>query len=63
MKMLSYLESRAEAYGHLEELDIDPNTMRACTMGWNITVEAVMPHTGITMMMKPEVILEQQLAI
>jgi hypothetical protein len=53
MKMPSYLESRAEAYGRLEELEIDPKTRRACTLVWNITVEAVTPHIGITMKMKP----------
>ncbi len=63
MKMPSYLESRARAYGCLEELEVDPKTARACTLGWSITVEAVMPHTEITMKMKPEVILGQQLAI
>jgi hypothetical protein len=63
MKMLSYLESRAKAYGCLEELEIDPKTARACTPGWAITVEAVMPHTDITMKMKLEVILGQQLAV
>jgi hypothetical protein len=63
MKMLSYLESRAKAYGCLEELEVDPKTTRACTPGWSITVEAVLPHTGITMKMKSEVVLGQQLAI
>jgi hypothetical protein len=57
MKMLSYLESRAKAYGRLEELEVDPMTARACTPGWSITVEAVMPSTGITMKMKPEVVI------
>jgi hypothetical protein len=63
MKMPSYLESRAEAYGHLEELEIDSRTARTCTLCWDITVEARMTQTGITMKMKPEVILGQQLAI
>jgi hypothetical protein len=63
MKMPTYLESRAKAYGRLEELEVDPKTARACNPGWSITVEAVMPHTGITMKMKPEVIIGQQLAI
>jgi hypothetical protein len=63
MKMPSFLESRAEAYGHLEELEVVPKTARACILGWNITVEAVMPHTGIAMKMEPEVVLGQQLAI
>jgi hypothetical protein len=61
--MPSYLEIRAEAYGRLEELKVDPKTARACILGWSITVEAVMPHIGITMKMKPEVILRQQLAV
>jgi hypothetical protein len=63
MKMPSYLESRAEAYGRLEELEVDPTTARACTPGWSITIKAVMPSTEITMKMKPEVIIGQQLAI
>jgi hypothetical protein len=63
MKMPSYLENQAEVYGCLQELKIDPKNARPCTLGWSITVEAVMPHTGITMKLKPEVILEQQLAI
>jgi hypothetical protein len=63
MKMPSYLESRAEAYGYLEGLEADPKTIRAFTPGWSITVEEVMPHTGITMKMKLEVILGQQLAV
>ncbi len=64
MKMLSYLESRAKAHGCLEELKIDPKTARVCVQGWDITVEASwMAQTGITMKMKPEVILGQQLVI
>jgi hypothetical protein len=63
MKMPSYLENQAEAYGRLEELEIDPKKVRACTPGWSITFEAVMPHTGITMKIKPEFILGQQLAV
>ena len=63
MKMPSYLESQAEAYGCPEELEIDPKKARACAPVRSITVEAVMPHTGITMKIKPEVILEQQLAV
>jgi hypothetical protein len=59
MKLPSYLENQEEAYGCLEELEIDPKNARACTPGWIITVEAVMPHTRITMKMKPEVILGQ----
>ncbi len=39
MKMPSYLENQAEAYGLLEELDIvDPKKTKACTLGWSITV-------------------------
>ncbi len=63
MKMPSYLESRAEAYGCLEELKVDPTTVRACTPDWSITVEAVMPSTGITMKIKPEVVIRWQLAV
>ncbi len=63
MKMLSYLENQAEAYRHLEELEFDLKKARACTPGWSITVEAVNPHTGITMKIKPEVIIGQQLAV
>jgi hypothetical protein len=63
MKISSYLENQAEAFRLLEELDFDPKKARACTPGWSITVKAVMPHTGITMKIKPEVILGQQLAI
>ncbi len=63
MKMPSYLEGRAEAYGGLEKLQIDPRAVRACTPGWDITVIASMPQKGITMKISPEVILGQQLAI
>jgi hypothetical protein len=63
MKMLSYLESRAKAYGRLEELKVVPETARACTPGWSITVEAVMQSTGIAMKMKPEVVIGRQLAV
>jgi hypothetical protein len=63
MKMPSYLESRAESYGHLEEIKIDPRATRACTPGRNITVIASMPQKGIIMKIKPEVSLGQQLAI
>jgi hypothetical protein len=63
MKMPSYQESKAKAYGHLEELKIDPKIARVCVQGWDITVEARMAQTGITMKMKPEVVLRQQLAI
>jgi hypothetical protein len=52
MKMSSYLLDRAADYGCLEELIIDPTNARACTLGWN-TVKARMPHTGITLKMKP----------
>ncbi len=62
MKMPSYLESRAKAYGCLEELQIDPRAAKAYTPGWNITVIASMPQKGITVKIKPEVILGQQLA-
>ncbi len=61
--MLSNLENQAEVYGCLEELKFDPKKARPCTPGWSIPVEAVMPHTGITTKIKPEVILRQQLAI
>ncbi len=61
--MPSYLESRAEAYGRLEELEIDPKTVRACTPGWNFTVIASMPQKGINIKKKPQVSLGQQLAI
>jgi hypothetical protein len=57
MKMRSYFESRAKAYGCLEEHDIDPSDVRACTPGWNITVIASMPQKEITMKIKPEVSL------
>ncbi len=63
MKMLSYLLDRAADYGHLAELIIDPTNARACTLDRNITVEARMLHIGITMRMKPGVILGQQLAV
>jgi hypothetical protein len=63
MKMLSYLIDRAADYGHLKELIIDPTNARACTPGWNITVKARMPHTGIIIMMKSGVIHGQQLAV
>jgi hypothetical protein len=63
MKMPSYLKSRAKAYECLEELKVVPETARACTPGWSITVEAVMPSTGITMKMKPKVVIGQQLAV
>jgi hypothetical protein len=63
MKMPSYLESGAEAYGCLEELKVVSETARACTPGSSITVEAVLPSAGITMKMKPEVVIGWQLAI
>jgi hypothetical protein len=63
MKMPCYLESKAEVYGCLEELQIDPRDTRACTPGWNITVIASMPQKGITMKINAEVILGQQLAV
>ncbi len=61
--MLSYIKNRAEAYGPLEELVVDPVTARLCTPGWDITVTARMPQKEITMKMKAGVILGQQLAI
>jgi hypothetical protein len=60
--MPSYFENKAEAYGCPEELKIDPRAARACTPGWHITVIA-MPQKRITMKIKLEVILGQQLAI
>jgi hypothetical protein len=56
MKMPSYLENQAEAYGCLEELEIDSKKARACILGWSFTVIASMPAKGITMKIKPEVI-------
>ena len=43
MKMLSYLENQAEAYGRLEELEVDSKKARACTPGWSFAVIASMP--------------------
>jgi hypothetical protein len=63
MKMPSYLESRAEAYGCLEELKIDPRATRAYSLGWNITVIASMFQKGITMKIKLVVSLGPELAI
>ncbi len=63
MKMLSYLIDRAADYSCLEELIIDPMNVRACIRGWNITIKAGMPHTGITTKMKQGVILGQQLVV
>jgi hypothetical protein len=57
MKMPSYFENRAAAYGCLEELEIDPMTVRACTPVWDTSVIARMPQKGITMKMKAGVIL------
>jgi hypothetical protein len=62
MKKVSYIQDRAVVYGCLEELQIDPRTKRACTLGWDIDVYAWMPQKGITMKMKAGVILGQQLA-
>jgi hypothetical protein len=56
-------DDRAVVYGHLEELQIDPRTARACTPGWLVNVYAWMPPKGITMKMKMGVILRQQLAV
>jgi hypothetical protein len=61
--MVSYLLERAADFGCLKELIIDPTNARACTPGWNLTVEAVMPHTGIALKMKPGVIFGQQLDV
>jgi hypothetical protein len=63
MKMPSYLKSRAEAYGCLEERKVVPETAKACTPSWCITVEAVMPSTRITIKMKLEVVIGWQLAV
>jgi hypothetical protein len=64
MKMPSYLEHQAEAYRHLEELKIYPKKARVCTPDWSfITVIASMPQKEITMKIKPEVTLRQQLAV
>ena len=60
--MPSYLKSRAKAYGLLEELEVVPETKMAYTPGWSITVEAVLSSAGITMKMKPEVVIGRQLA-
>ncbi len=60
--MPTYLESQAEAYGHLEELKIDSKKAWVCSPGWSFTVIASMPVKGITMKIKPEFILGQQLA-
>jgi hypothetical protein len=57
MKMPSYLENQAEAYRCLEELEVDSKKARACTPGRSFTVIASMPAKGITMTVKPEVIL------
>jgi hypothetical protein len=61
--MPSYLKSRSKAYGCLEGIEVDPTNRRACTLGWSITVEVVMPSTEITMKMKPEVVIGWQLAV
>ncbi len=63
MKMPSHPESRAKAYGRLEKQEVVPETVRPCNLGWSITVEAVMPSAGITMKIKPEVVIKRQLAI
>ncbi len=59
MKMPSFLKSKAKAYGRLEELKVVPETVRACNPGWSITVEAVLPSAGISMKMKPEVVIRR----
>ncbi len=61
--MRYYIQDRAVAYGCLEELDIDPMTVRACTPTWNISVIARMPQKEITMKMKVGGILRKQLAV
>ncbi len=61
--MQFYLQNIAADNSRIEDLAVDPRTMRACTPGWDITVIARMPQKGITMKMKPEVFLGQQLAI
>jgi hypothetical protein len=63
MKMPSYFMDRAVDYGCLEDLIIDPMNTRTCAPGWEIFVEASMPQKRITMKLKPEVILGQQLAV
>jgi hypothetical protein len=63
MKILSYIQDRAVAYGCLEELIVNPMTPWASTLGWDITVIARMPQKGITMKMEAGVILGQQLAV
>ncbi len=63
MKMPSYIQNRAAVYGCFEELQIDPKTARACTLGWDIYVYAQMPQKGITMRMRAGVILGQKLAV
>ncbi len=59
--MPSYLENQAEVYGCLEELEIDSKKAKACKPGWSFTVIASMPAKGITMKIKPDAILGQQL--
>jgi hypothetical protein len=63
MKTPSNFENRAAAYGHIEELEIDPMTTRACTLEWDISVIARMPQKGITLKMKVGFTLGQQLAV
>ncbi len=62
MKIPSYLENQAEAYRCLEEFKIDSKKARVCTPGWSFTIKASVPAKEITMKIKPEVILGQQLA-
>jgi hypothetical protein len=59
MKMMSYIKNRAAAYSCLEELEIDLMAVRACTLGWGISVITRMPLKGITMKMKAGVNLGQ----
>jgi hypothetical protein len=63
MRMRSYLENWAVAYGHLVELNVYPMAPRAYIQGWDITVIAKMPQKGITMKMKAGVILGDRLAV
>jgi hypothetical protein len=49
-------------YGHIEELKNDSKKARVCTPDWSFTVIASIPAKGITIKIKPKVILRQQLA-
>jgi hypothetical protein len=61
--MPSYIKNRAAAHSCIEELEIDPVTMMACTLGWDISVIARTPQKGITMKMKAGVTFGQQLVV